>query len=199
MQLPSKFILDRENIKLNAYRLISYFYANKEISKHSDPEKRDDSIAKLEDKYFFSEISKLLIEIAISLRVLDDQMKSLNQDSEIRRSYDLKMNETNQHYHCMMFDEMNIRDVCNKIIHANVVEPHIQETENGGHEIDNYNWLGWSEAVEHSGNNTIPQPDYIKWKYLTNKVRLGGTHRGKQWWHLLEVPVFVEAVGELLA
>tara|TARA_R110002167_G_scaffold361651_1_gene580175 strand:+ start:316 stop:645 length:330 start_codon:yes stop_codon:yes gene_type:complete len=105
----------------------------------------------------------------------------------------------NDRYDCMMFDIMNLREVCNKIIHADIVEPHVQESEDGGHEIDNYNWLGWSEAVEQSGDHDIPEPDPIKWKYLTNNIRLGGKQQGKQWWHLLEVPTFVGAVSELLA
>jgi hypothetical protein len=220
MQLPLNYILDREAIKLNAYRLICHFYANKEIARHTDPDTRDDAIAKLEDNHFFREISRLLLEVAISLRVIDDQMKKLDEKSDIRSSYDAAMNEVNRRYNCMMFDEMNIREVCNKILHAEVVEPHIQESEDGGHEIDNYNWLsfqpdvyfhpvrheinnynwlGWSEAVEQSGDRDIPKPGPIKWKYLTNNIRIGGKHQGKQWWHLLEVPTFVRAVSELLA
>tara|TARA_R110002167_G_scaffold361651_1_gene580174 strand:+ start:59 stop:319 length:261 start_codon:yes stop_codon:yes gene_type:complete len=80
MQLPSSYVLDREAIKLNAYRLICHFYANKEIARHTDPDTRNDAIAKLEDNYFFREISRLLLEVAISLRVLDDQMKNLRLD-----------------------------------------------------------------------------------------------------------------------
>lgn len=198
MQLPSSYVLDREAIKLNAYRLICHFYANKEIARHTDPDTRDDAIAKLEDNYFFREISKLLLEVAISVRVLDDQMKKVNETSEIRIHYDTAMEQVNRHYSCMMFDEMKLREVCNKIIHAEVVEPHIHESEDGGHEIDNYNWLGWSDAVEQSGDENSPAPEPIKWKYLTNNVRLGGKHRGSQWWHLLEVPTFVGAISELL-
>ncbi|MET0044057.1 MAG: hypothetical protein ABW100_11120, partial [Candidatus Thiodiazotropha sp. 6PLUC3] len=185
-------------IKLNAYRLICHFYANKEIARNTDPDTRDDAIAKLEDNYFFREISRLLLEVAISLRVIDDQMKTQKEPSEIKATYNAAMREINRRYNCMMFDNMNLREVCNKIIHADVVEPHIQESEDGGHEIDSYNWLGWSEAVEQSGNSNIPGPEPIKWKHLTNNIRLGGKQRGKQWWHLLVVPTFVEAVSELL-
>lgn len=199
MQLPSSYMLDREAIKLDAYRLICHFYANKEIARHTDPDTRDDAIAKLEDNYFFREMSRLLLELAISIRVLDNQMKKLKQAPEIRASYNAAMKGVNRRYSCMMFDEMNLREVCNKIIHAEVVEPHFQESEDGGHEIDNYNWLGWSEAVENSGDKGIPEPKLIEWKYLTNNIRIGGKHRGEQWWHLLEVPAFVGAIGELLA
>lgn|GEM_PF-1251196 len=198
MQLPTSYVLDREAIKLNAYRLISYFYANKEIARSTDPDKRDSAIAKLEDKYFFREICRLLLEVTIALRVLDDQMRARDKSSEIKRSYDAAMEQVNKSYNCMMFDGMNLREVCNKIIHADVVEPHIQESENGDHEIDNLNWLGWSEVVEHSGDSSIPEPVPIKWSHLTNNIRLGGKYQGKQWWYLLDIPVFVEAIGELL-
>lgn len=199
MQLPSNYVLDREAIKLNAYRLICHFYANKEIARNCDPDTRDDAIAKLEDNYFFREISRLLLETAISVRVLDDQMKGLPNESELRSSYESAMAAVNKRYQCMMFDEMKLREVCNKIIHADVVEPHIQEAEDGGHEIDHYNWLGWSCVVEESGNNDISEPEPIKWDHLTNNIRLGGKHLKKEWWHLLEVPTFVGAIGDLLA
>ena len=199
MRLSSSYVLSREAIKLNAYRLICHFYANKEIARHTAPDTRDDAIAKLEDDHFFHEMSRLLLEVAISVRVLDDQMKRLKERSEIRESYDAAMREVNRRYNCMMLDEMNLREVCNKIIHAEVVEPHIQELEDGGHEIDNYNWLGWTEAVEHSGDNEIPRPEPIKWKHLTNKIRLGGKHQGEQWWYLLDAPTFVGAIGRLFA
>lgn len=199
MQLPSSYVLDREAIKLNAYRLICHFYANKEIARHTDPDTRDNAIANLEDNYFFREVSRLLLEVAISVRVLDDQMKKVKEAAEIRVSYDAAMEKVNRRYNCMMFDKMTLREVCNKIIHAEVVDPHIQESEDGDHEIDSYNWLGWSEAVEQSGDKDIPEPEPIKWKHLTNKIRLGGKRQGVQWWHLLEVPTFVGAIGELLA
>jgi hypothetical protein len=122
----------------------------------------------------------------------------LNDESEIKKSYLEAMNAANYRHNCMMFDEMSLREACNKIIHAEVVEPHFQDVENGSHEIDNHNWLSWYEAVEHSGDSTIPKPDPIRWKHLTNNVRLGGKKRGKQWWHLLVVPIFAEAISELL-
>ncbi len=198
MELPSSYVLDKESIRLNAYRLICHFYANKEISRNSDPDDRDDAIAIMEDSYFFREMSRLLLEIAISVRVLDDQMKTLENESELKQTYLSAMQHVNENYHCMMFDEMSLREVCNKIIHANVVEPHIEEAEDGQHEIDHRNWLGWADAREHLDPIRVGEkPDPIKWKHLTNNIRLGGTHRGKQWWYLLIVPSFVGAIGDL--
>lgn len=198
MELPSKYVLDREAIKLNAYRLLSHFYANKEIARQADPDTRDDSIAILEDNYFQREMSRLLLEIAISLRVLDDQMKKQDKLSEIRIAYDAASERANHLHNCMMFDKMSLREACNKIIHADVVEPHIRESEDGSHKYDDYNWLGWSEAIEQSGDSNIPKPEPIKWKHLTNNIRLGGKKGKKQWWHLLEVPIFVRSISELL-
>jgi hypothetical protein len=197
MQLPSNYVLDREAIKLNAYRLICHFYANKEIARQTDPHTRNDAIAKLEDKYFFREISRLLLEIAISIRVLDDHMKNLPLESELRSSYKAAMETVNNRYQCMIFDEMRLREVCNKIIHADVVEPHFRE-EDSGHRIDDYNWLGWSYEAEESGDKNIPKPEPIKWNHLTSNIRLGGNLNRKEWWHLLEVPTFVGAISELL-
>ncbi|MBM5287291.1 hypothetical protein HYN47_02535 [Vibrio parahaemolyticus] len=201
MQLPTKYILDREAIKLNAYRLLSHFYANKEISRQVDPDNRDDAIARLEDDYFQREMSRLLLEVAIALRVLDDQMKKYDAASDIRKFYDSALANVNHKHNCMMFDKMSLREVCNKIIHADTVEPHIRESEDGNHKYDNYNnynWLGWSEAIEQTGDNTIPKPAPIKWKHLTNNIRLGGSRGKKEWWHLLQVPTFVRAISELL-
>ncbi|CCN80769.1 hypothetical protein VIBNISFn27_250005 [Vibrio nigripulchritudo SFn27] len=198
MKLSTQYILDREAIKLNAYRLLSHFYANKEISRQVDPEDRDDAIARLEDDYFYREISRLLLEIAIALRVLDDQMKKYEVTSDIRRSYDSSVTKVNHQHNCMMFDKMSLREVCNKIIHADTVEPHMGESEDGSHRFDDYNWLGWSEAIEQTGDKTIPQPALIKWTHLTNNIRLGGKKGNTEWWHLLEVPIFVRAISELL-
>jgi len=83
------------------------------------------------------------LETAISNRVLDDQIKRLSEKLEIRVPYDIANKEINCRYSCMMFDEMTLREVCKKIIHAEVVERHINESEGGGHKIDSYNWIGW--------------------------------------------------------
>lgn len=147
------YILDRGVIKLNAYRLLSHFYANKEIARQADPDTRNDSIAILEGHYFQREMSRLLLEITIFLRVSDDQMKKQDKQSEIRIAYDIASERANHLHNCMMFDKMSLREACNKIIHADIVEPHIKEPEDGSHKYDNFNWLGWSEAIEQSGDS----------------------------------------------
>jgi hypothetical protein len=97
-----------------------------------------------------------------------------------------------------MFDKLTLREACNKIVHATTFEPHRQDA-SGSHRIDDYNALAWSEAMDHSEGEAIPSPDQIKWQHLSGIIRLGGEKAGEKWWHLLQVPMFVEAVYKLLA
>ena len=72
-------------------------------------------------------------------------MRALPLDSEYRAAYLARRDEVNRRHRCMMFDEMSLRDVCSKIIHAIVVEPHFTEG-SGSHQVDEYNWMAWSEV-----------------------------------------------------
>jgi hypothetical protein len=73
MPTLATYVLDRESIKLDAYRLLSLFYANKEIARRSDPMGDfPDAAAKLEQEYFGREMTRLLLTISIALRTLDD-------------------------------------------------------------------------------------------------------------------------------
>lgn len=127
-------------------------------------------------------MSRLLLSIAIALRVLDDQMNALPTTDPKRQRYVVTKDHVNAKHACMMFDSMTLREVCNKIIHANIVEPHSREgTEM--HRIEEYREDGES----------------IEWEHLSFNVRLGGRKGSDEWYHLLEVPAFVAAIVELLA
>ena len=197
MSLPSTYTLDRDTIKLNAYRLLCVFFANKEIARLSDPDDRSDAPSQLERMFFAREMTQLLLNIAIGVRVLDDQMKGLSSADSMRHAYFRGRDEVNRRHNCMMFDEMSLRDVCNKVIHATTVEPHAAKGSES-HKIDEYNLSGWSEANDHAPGDVGPEPDPIEWEHLSGNIRLGGVQGKEQWWHLLEVPIFVEAVFELL-
>jgi hypothetical protein len=199
MKLPGTYTLDTESIRLNAYRLLCLFYANKEIARLSDPADRDDSASRLERSFFSREMTHLLLGIAIGLRVLDDQMLALPTNSATRQKYLLARDAVNRHPNCMMFDSMTLREVCNKIIHAIVVEPHDHEVTTGSHDIDHRNWLGWSDVVDLSSREEAgPEPEPIQWNHLTGHIRLGGQLGGKSWWHLLDVPIFVDTINDLI-
>jgi N6-adenosine-specific RNA methylase IME4 len=76
----------------------------------------------------------------------------------------------------MMFDEMPLREVCNKIIHALVVEPHLTEAVDSHHLDDLANSVAWPEDAEEGG--TI-QWDPVKWTHLSGNIRLVG-RKGKR-------------------
>ncbi len=199
MNLPNTYILDKETIKLNAYRLLCLFYANMEIARLSDPEDRSDSASQLQSTFFAREMTQLLLNIAIRVRVLDDQMNNLAKTDPMRQSYFRTRDEVNarHRYDMMLFDTMSLRDVCNKVIHATLVEPHSVNVR-GSHQVDEDNYRGWCTADDLAPGEVGPEPEPIEWQYLSGDIRLGGIHAKEQWWHLLRVPTFVEAVFELL-
>ena len=97
-----------------------------------------------------------------------------------------------------MFDEnMPLREVCNKIIHATRVRPDFTIGETP-HRDDEYAYLAWIEEREHSADFAEPEPNPIKWQYLSGIVHLAGERNGEPWAHLLEVPSFVHAIDDLL-
>jgi hypothetical protein len=198
MKLPSTYTLDKETIKLNSYRLLCLFYANIEIARLSDPEDRSDPASQLQSTFFSREMTQLLLSIAIGVRVLDDQMNNLAKTDPMRQSYFLTRDEVNaRHRHIMWVDTMSLRDVCNKVIHATLVEPHTVNTR-GSHKVDEDNYRGWCTADDLAPGEVGPEPEPIEWQYLSTNIRLGGIYAKKQWWHLLSLPTFVEAVFELL-
>lgn len=194
----NRYTLDAEKLKLNAYRLLCLFYANMEIARTSDPEQPTEAAALLERQFFAREMTELLLSIAIGVRVMEDQMLALATDNEFRVRHLAKRDSVNKTRHCMMFDEMPLREVCNKIIHAVVVEPHSTEGM-GSHQIDENNWQSYAEEKDYSPEKTWDEPEPIKWNHLSGNIRLGGSRGREQWWQLLMVPTFVEAVHELVA
>ncbi len=95
----------------------------------------------------------------------------------------------------MTFDELSLREVCNRIIHAIVVEPLFQEGRES-HDLDDISWISW-ENVALQSEKVIPEFEPVKWHHLNSYVRLGGSKGDEKWWHLLEVPTFVDAIYQL--
>ena len=88
VQLSSSYVLDREAIKRHAYQLICLFYANKKIARLSDPmHDYPDAAALLERAFFPRELTRLLLNIAIALRTLDDQMNAQPAADPVRVAY----------------------------------------------------------------------------------------------------------------
>lgn len=176
------YTFDRASIRLDAYRLLTLFYANKEIARQSNPETRHEAASELEREFFPREMSRLLLNIAIALRALDDQMNALPAADPKRQRYLMTRDHVNAKHACMLFDSMTLREVCNKVVHANIVEAHSQAgTE--AHKIDEYR----------------DGEEPTRWEHLSFNVRLGGKKGDENWYHLLKVPAFIAAIAELMA
>lgn len=185
---------DADQIKLNAYRLGCLFFANKEIARQSDPGSPS-AAAQLEQHFFVREMSHLLLQIAIALRVMDDQMRARPKDDAKRAEYFHRRDDTDKQFQCMMFDDLPLREVCNKVIHALIVEPQLTNAIEAHHLDDLANEYACPEDAEDGG--TI-QWDPVKWSHLTGNIRLVGRKGSEDWYLLLEVPIFLEAISSLL-
>lgn len=207
MSQPDSYALDKETIKLNAYRLLCLFYASKTISSLSDPDNRSDPASCLEAQFFQREITHALLNLAICIRTLDDQMKTLPLQDPRYIAYENDCKDNHNKHWCTIFDDkeslrdgeqhLPLREVCNKILHASQVDmQRLQET--GGHIMDYYN-IGDSsfQNKESTDENTL-EPAPTQWTYLSGTVRLVGSHKGKPWVHLLVIPSFIDATYHLI-
>jgi hypothetical protein len=185
MQTIGKYVFDSNTILEKSYDLLCTFFANKEIARRSDPDDPYAPLALLEKRFFEAKISRLLIEIAASLRVMDDQMTKLPITNLERVNYYRLLESINQ-YDFGLFDDLGLtlRETCNKIIHSDVFEPRAQEGVEG-HESDG----AYLAGVEDKS---------VKWKYFANYVRLSGKQNKNSWYVLLDIEVFITAIFQLL-
>lgn len=192
MPALASYVIDRESIKLDAYRLLCLFYANREIARRSDPVKEfPDAAAKLEDDYFARELTRLLLSIAIALRTLDDQIQGLPESDEARAKYMAARHTANNDFPCVLSERLPLREVCNKIIHAITVEPFQTEGQHP-HEYDEMAMDSWREHRDPDSN--CQPPLALGWQHLSGFVGLSGTKGRERWAHVLCVPTFIEAI-----
>jgi hypothetical protein len=186
MQTIGKYVFDSNIILEKAYDLLCTFLASKEIARLSDPMDKSAPLALLEKRFFEAKVSRLLIEVAASLRVMDDQMYKLSKDNTKRKHYYDLLAEVDK-YDFGLFDDLNLtlRKTCNKIIHSEVFEPHTQEGIEA-HESDSAYLAGMDEKS-------------IKWTHISNYVRLSGKNYEEDWYVLLNIEVFVTAIFRLLS
>jgi len=179
----SAYQIEKSEILRKAYQLLAYFLANKQIANIAHPDNSDDPLKSLDARYIFQETSKLLLEVAILFRALDDQLQK-PKNLVNREKYLERVKSTNQRYSLDMFENLSIRECCNKIIHATVFEPKIVEGL-GAHSKDLAAFYGDDEKE-------------IVWHHLSGDIRIAGKHSGKDWAYLISVPEFVEALAYLL-
>lgn len=180
----SAYQIEKQDILRRAYQLICCIFANQQISEIANPNELSDPLKQLESRFLYSQVSTLFLEVAILYRSLDDQYESAP-DSNEKRRYIERRELTNKKYCCMMFeDRISLRECCNKIIHAKVFEPHEQYGETP-HRRDVAAYYGGEQKE-------------ILWHHLNGNIRIAGTHQGREWFFLIQVPEFVEALAFLL-
>ncbi|PSK90835.1 hypothetical protein [Taibaiella chishuiensis] len=184
MKTTGKYVFDNNAILEKCYDLLCIYFSNKELLRRIDTVNTESPLALLRERFFEAKISRLLIEIAASLRVMDDQMKKLANNDETRISYKSKL-ESIDKYEFGLFAQENLtlRKTCNKIIHSESFEFHLSTGEEA-HELDYDYRLGLSEKN-------------IEWKYPGGYIRLSGSLGRKDWHVLLDVEIFVTAVSDL--
>lgn len=183
MNTSGKYVFDTSNLLAKSYELLCVFFSDKELSRRTDPSHTDSAIAFLRNQLFESTVTRLLIEIAASLRVMDDQMKHLPIDSEDRINYYSRLEEINKYDFEIFNDDLKLRDVCNKIIHSNTFEILVESGEEA-HEQDYAYRAGHAEKS-------------MDWKYPNGHVRLSGKFKEKDWRIRLDIEVFITAIANL--
>lgn len=109
-----------------AHELLSIFFGSKEFFRRCDVNDEGDPLNLLHLRFFDLKVSRLMIEIAATLRVMDDHMRNLPSESPERKEYLDKVKLADQ-FSFGLFDDLNLdlRQTCNKIIHTEVFELHL--------------------------------------------------------------------------
>lgn len=184
MKTTGKYVFDDNAILEKCYDLLCIYFSNKELLRRIDTASIDSPLTLLRARFFEAKISRLLIEIAASLRVMDDQMEKLPKGDEIRISYKSKLESVNKYdFGLFDVDDLTLRKTCNKIIHSDAFHFHLRKGEEA-HELDYEYRLGLSEKN-------------IEWKYPGGYIRLSGCQGRKEWHVLLDIEVFVTAISDL--
>jgi hypothetical protein len=186
MQTLGKYVFDSNIILEKTYDLLCTFFANKEISRKSDPLDMNAPLASLEKRFFEAKVSRLLIEIAASLRVMGDQMNKLPITEPQRVRYYDQLKEVDD-YDFGLFDDLGLtfRETCNKIIHSDVFEPYLRE--------------GYEAHETDAGHLYGDEKKSVKWKHISNLVRLSGKKGNSNWHVQLDIEVFVIAIFKVLS
>ncbi|WP_313491920.1 MULTISPECIES: hypothetical protein [Sphingobacterium] len=187
MTTEGRYIFDNSTILAKCYELLSVLFGDKEFARRIDPNDPHCTLAALKSRYFESSITRLMIEIAATVRVMQDQINLLPAESEERQIYEQRIQIVDE-YDFDEFDpeDYKLRKVCNKIIHANSIK--LMAKEGAEAHANDFAFL----AGDTDKN--------INWKYHYGLARLAGKDIGKKkdWSMLLDIEVFATAVFDLL-
>ncbi|MBW4636063.1 MAG: hypothetical protein KME30_30535 [Iphinoe sp. HA4291-MV1] len=183
-------VIDLAAIRLNAFHLMNIFLASQPLASEHRLDDPEDNLANLHWEFYRTEITRLLINIAIYTRIFDDQMKS----GEYQNKYLKYCARVDTRDYTSIFQEngenqekFNVREACNKIIHAETVRPLFERGDFTHFTIDEMDNL---------------DEDY-DWWYLTGEIEMTASRKIKgetvNWFVNLFVPAYIETVIDLIS
>jgi len=177
-------VIDRDVIRLQAYHLLNLFHANHGLAYEHRFDDTKDTLGQLHQDFYLSEITRLLVSIAVSVRMLDDQLKGgENPDAYVTFADEV---DTGEHIgSCSEGGQpklkFSFREACNKILHAETVRPLFEK------------------ADEPHASCEESDEEY-RWWYLTGEIELTGhLQKGVEWECCLYVPPFLDVVLEVVS
>jgi hypothetical protein len=126
MLTSGKYQVDRGVLLQKSYYLLCFFFANREFEQRTVAH---DLLAQLQRRYFETEVSRSLIELAIGMRVIDDQMKKTPATNRAFRVYKQGLITADAiAKHCFDGTEKRptFRQICNKVIHSETLDLHYE-------------------------------------------------------------------------
>ncbi|EAR59997.1 hypothetical protein [Neptuniibacter caesariensis] len=117
--------IDLKQIRLDVYRLVCYFEAARSIAEtHASQD--DYAIEALPREFFTDEVSRILLQTAIILRMLDDESEADIEERDPFFSGRLEQNGKTK--------QLSLREACNKIIHSHKINFDQEHFSDGGAE-----------------------------------------------------------------
>lgn len=103
---------DLKQVRLDLYRLICYFEASRPLAELGAAQRASGEcfIDSLPREFFEDEVSRILLQSAIVLRILDGESEAEPEERDLFICGELKQNSDTS--------ELSLREACNKIIHA---------------------------------------------------------------------------------
>ncbi len=199
VEMRGSYVIGTDAILLKAYRLHGLFATNEVLARRYHPKVWDQTARSLEKRFFEIELASLLIEIAAALRVLFDQrLDPTDQQHAAFEQRQMRLmpltimvidpppkpsrspNRTQPHPSA----RLNLRFACNKIIHANEVQPLWRDA--------------WEVHEWDIGARLGVEERQIKWQSLSGEVRLSGVEQRARWVAVLHIEPFIQAIAMLL-
>jgi len=101
--------IDLKQIRLDVFRLVCYFESSRSIAKQ-EVTQDECYIESLPREFFTDEVSRILLQTAIILRMLDDESEAEIEERSPFYCGTLEQNKKDQ--------KLSLREACNKIIHT---------------------------------------------------------------------------------